>query len=100
MSLHKPVTIKFCLVGSMFLVQSAPSRSGRLGYQGSMMRGLAPGPTQPSFPDQLCSKGAVCPVDFHSREEALAPGHFHLHRHEWDTRKHERPLLSSETQAT
>src|SRR5438034_1146610 len=100
MSLHKPVGIMMCFVGSMPFVQSAPKGRGRSACQESMMRGLAPGPTQPSFPDQLCSTGAVCPVDFHSRREALARGHLHLRRHEWDRRKHERPLLSSETQAT
>src|SRR2546426_11879969 len=100
MSLHKPVGIMMCFVGSMPFVQSAPKGRGRSACQESMMQGLAPDPTQPSLPHQLCSTGAVCAVDFHSRQEALARDHLHLHRHEWDRRKHERPLLSSETQAT
>src|SRR5437870_8621110 len=89
-----------CLVSSKSAVQCDPKGRGRSACQESMRRGLAPDPTQPSFPDQLCSRGAVCQVDFHTQQEALARGHLHLYRHEWDRRKHERPLLYSETQAT
>src|SRR2546427_5171344 len=88
------------LVGSMPLIESAPKGRGRLACQVSVRRGSAPDPTQPPFPDQLCSTREVCRVVFRSLGEALARGLLHLCRHEWDRRKHERPLLSSETEAT